>query len=75
MQNLQNTQNMRNMQAQYSPLESTTGQYRPVQLSTAQYSQVAGQYIPVKPIILVNLILSHPNPIFLFRNRIVYYVL
>ena len=52
--NMQNLQNMRNMQAQCSPVQSTTGQYSPVQLSTAQYSQVAAQYIPVQPIILVN---------------------
>ena len=58
--------NMRNMQAQYSPVQSSTGHYGPVQLCTAQYSHVAAPYIPVQPIILVNVV--SPKPHFPFQK-------
>ena len=69
--------------AQYSPVQSSTPQHSPLEPRTALYNPVepnslqkslleasTGQYSPSS-----SLTLYHLNPIFLFRNRIVYFVL
>ena len=42
--------------AQCSLVQPSTAQYSPVQSTTVQCSQVAAQYIPVQPIVLVNIV-------------------
>ena len=66
--------------AQYSAGKHSTAQYSPAQSTTVQYSQVQPRTAMLQPSTFQcspssSLVLFHPNPIFLFRNRIVYFVL